>query len=66
MVELMDCPFCGSSSVSMSFRDNRDAWVHCENCGGRGAYVKITVEEIRDTAERRAADAWNRRPHGRA
>ena len=63
-MNLKSCPFCGESNqekIKVHARDCADAWVECLSCKSKGAFIKLTKDEIKEICKERAVEAWNRR-----
>ena len=63
--ELLNCPFCGSSQISIGNTWTISYWVECENCYGRAEDLEGEgrdgkLQEHKDSIAR-AVMAWNRR-----
>lgn len=60
MEQLKPCPFCGSHNVIIRTR-TKDAWVQCEDCKSKGAFISFTQEDIKTILQTEAVKAWNMR-----
>lgn len=61
MVDLLDCPFCGSSDVFVIELEDEDGSFAAAGCCGCGAGSRQHYY-CGDDAKEFAADAWNTRP----
>jgi Lar family restriction alleviation protein len=59
MDKLKPCPFCGSDDVILRIREA--AWVECNACHGKGAFVTFSREMIQKACGEKAVELWNRR-----
>ena len=60
MEQLKPCPFCGSHNVIIR-TGTKDAWVQCEDCKSKGAFIRLTQENILTILQTEAVKAWNMR-----
>ena len=60
MEQLKPCPFCGSHNVIIRTR-TKDAWVECEACKSKGAFISFTQDDIETILQTEAVRAWNMR-----